>query len=112
MSGELLPRLGKYLQRVLGYWDSLRVARAAGACARKSKKECTDFGCGVAHGSWLRGGEWDAELSGGAGHGLSANARITGARDRPVKGAPLRGRAELALDRPTRRLGDGYEEMG
>ena len=31
---------------------------------------------------------------------------------RPVKGSPLRGRAVLALDRPTRRLGDGYREMG
>jgi hypothetical protein len=31
---------------------------------------------------------------------------------RPVKGAPLRGQAVLALDRPTRRLGDGYREMG
>ena len=31
---------------------------------------------------------------------------------RPVKGAPLRGRAVLALDRPTRRFWDGYKEMG
>jgi hypothetical protein len=31
---------------------------------------------------------------------------------RPVKGAPLRGRAKLALDRPTRRFWDGYREMG
>ena len=31
---------------------------------------------------------------------------------RPVKGAPLRGRASLALDWPTRRFWDCYEEMG
>jgi hypothetical protein len=30
----------------------------------------------------------------------------------PVKAAPLRGRAELALDRPTHRLWDGYQRMG
>jgi len=31
---------------------------------------------------------------------------------RPVKGAPLRGRAELALDRPTHQFWDGHKEMG
>jgi hypothetical protein len=34
---------------------------------------------------------------------------VTGALVRPVKGSPLRGRAALALDRPTRRFGDGYQ---
>jgi len=31
---------------------------------------------------------------------------------RRVKGSPLRDRAALALDRPTRRFGDGYESDG
>jgi hypothetical protein len=33
-------------------------------------------------------------------------ASVTGAEKRPVKGAPLGGRAKLALDWPTRRLWD------
>jgi len=40
--------------------------------------------------------------------GCEGNRRLR----RPVKGAPLRGRAKLALDRPTRRFWDGYKEMG
>jgi hypothetical protein len=34
------------------------------------------------------------------------------ALDAALKGTPLCGRAALALDRPARRLGDGYREMG
>jgi len=42
---------------------------------------------------------------------LHCGCEVTGALMRPVKGAPLRGRAELALDRPTRWLGDGYKDV-
>jgi len=48
----------------------------------------------------------------GADISLSGLAMITGAGDRPVKGAGLRPRAALALGRPARRLGDGYQRNG
>jgi len=78
----------------------------------------TNSGHAAGHEFWAHGEVRSAVLSRAARRCHLGDARFSclceGNRRsmRPVKGAPLRGRAALALDRPTRRLGDGYKEMG
>jgi hypothetical protein len=80
----------------------------------------------VVLGCWMQ--EWDCSYSHSSngsdlaelnhtnrnvrGIGLSACARVTGARCRPIKGTSRFCSSSRAVDRPTRRLSDGYEAIG